>query len=418
MDRIFGVKSPAEKERIRELALVIDATLGELADPDFPTINDPQVALYAQVLIAYFRSDVATLSKLLAQAQSEFPNTALTAIIELRLALRSGLLNSQQLEFLEKQIQENSPESIWLGEAAFACANFRSEQDESDPKSPELYRYAHEQLERLGAKKKSVRALLNHYVGLSHQKPEQNFLVEYRLVARRARLAESLENEGLAYLNLARCYLALGSKLAALRDVNKAIQLLELEFGSVHYELAVAQRARTLIEIGHTNAAAVDIDSIRNSKFPSVQGAVRSLIRDLRHCDQFRLSTDPIDEKTEDLIQASPTSRWNNPQRTRLNETAAGAGGQRRAKIPGGTLGLARQVSPMESQLIELLTEGPKTKEALIQTLYGEDIDFLAAENRLRVLVCRIRKKVPELVHYDRNEYKLADSLNLLGRTN
>jgi hypothetical protein len=66
-----------------------------------------------------------------------------------------------------------------------------------------------------------------------------------------------------------------------------------------------------------------------------------------------------------------------------------------------------------ESLLIDLLASGPQHKLQLIHKLYGDKISFESGENRLRVTISRIKKKIPGLIVLFNDHYELCDGSRL-----
>ena len=67
-----------------------------------------------------------------------------------------------------------------------------------------------------------------------------------------------------------------------------------------------------------------------------------------------------------------------------------------------------RRLTRLENRLLEQLIEAPKTKFELVESLYGMGQDFSSAENRLKVLISRLRKKHPGTISLVSSKYSLA----------
>jgi hypothetical protein len=70
-------------------------------------------------------------------------------------------------------------------------------------------------------------------------------------------------------------------------------------------------------------------------------------------------------------------------------------------------------LSDLEDRLLVLLSCKPRDKYYLIQDLYGEKIDFVAAENRLKNIISRLRKKRPGKILFTDGYYSLVDGTQL-----
>ena len=62
-----------------------------------------------------------------------------------------------------------------------------------------------------------------------------------------------------------------------------------------------------------------------------------------------------------------------------------------------------------ETKLIDLLLTGPKTKDELVNLMYGDKLSYESAENRLRVLISRIRKKNKKLIESSQGIYRISN---------
>ena len=69
------------------------------------------------------------------------------------------------------------------------------------------------------------------------------------------------------------------------------------------------------------------------------------------------------------------------------------------------------KLTVFESKLVELLVEQPRKKEDLVTLLYGNQVDYLSANNRFKVLLSRLRKKRPNLIVSSNGRYQVSDKL-------
>ena len=70
-------------------------------------------------------------------------------------------------------------------------------------------------------------------------------------------------------------------------------------------------------------------------------------------------------------------------------------------------------MTDLEDRMIALLSSKPRDKYMLIEDLYGDRIALDAAENRLKNLLNRLRKKMPGKILLDNGFYKIADGVEL-----
>lgn len=63
--------------------------------------------------------------------------------------------------------------------------------------------------------------------------------------------------------------------------------------------------------------------------------------------------------------------------------------------------------SSLEDQLIQTLSEGPKSSDELIDALYSPNLDYETRKERLKQVLVRIRKKDPNLIKRIQGKYLL-----------
>jgi hypothetical protein len=74
------------------------------------------------------------------------------------------------------------------------------------------------------------------------------------------------------------------------------------------------------------------------------------------------------------------------------------------------------KLSPGEETLLHFLSKQPRNKFELMEHIFPDETDVLVAENRLKNLLHRLRKKAPGLLVFENEEYRLADN-DLLSRS-
>jgi hypothetical protein len=67
------------------------------------------------------------------------------------------------------------------------------------------------------------------------------------------------------------------------------------------------------------------------------------------------------------------------------------------------------QLTALESRLIQLLSDGRKTKYDLIERLYESSIDFSSREARFKNVLSRLKKKRPGLIVLDEGYYRISE---------
>ena len=249
--------------------------------------------------------------------------------------------------------------------------------------SKDLYRQAYARLKKIGAEKKAVKSLMNLVVSEQCQKDSKKLILDYNFVATEARKVDDPIVEGLCFLNMSYEHRKLGGLELALSFANQALDLLQNDFGANHYFSALAHRCHVLIELGRYNEALFDFQKIKASRAAESLEALKVI--------QVLLGENQMEVKMEHLEHT-----W----RERLFLSKKGK--------------KAKKLTKTENELLEILSSGSKSKAELIEALYGEKIDFFAAESRLKMLLSRFRKKCPGVVSVENGQYQIIDDNFLL----
>jgi hypothetical protein len=169
----------------------------------------------------------------------------------------------------------------------------------------------------------------------------------------------------------------MGAYTVALRYCQKALAACQPDPGSFIYYLSLAHRAHLLFDLGRRIEAKADMELASIADFPAVKSALESL----------RI-----------IMGESSASDVGNTLRTwqeRLDVFRAD--------------GKDGKLSPVEERLLHFLSSGAREKFEIADHLFGRDLHPLKAENRIKNLVHRIRKKFPGLIVFEQDRYFLAD---------
>jgi predicted outer membrane protein len=352
------------------LPKLLDSTLAELLEFSFAQDKEPSdFTHYRDTLIAYHKCDLHQLKNL---CQNQNINPILAQLTQTRYNLRVQTISIEQYRSLES-MRSDVP-NAWLGEYHFVLSMCAADLD-----LPEEFishsQLAHQNLKSIGAAKKSVKALMNTVVGKSRIHPEAHFIPEFYLVFKQARAAKAFDSAGICLHNIAKEYQTLGALKSALLYSNRALAYLEDYFGSLNYYLALIQRAHIFVSLDRLQEARNDYDLAKAATFPEIQEASKIV---------YGLIEQKSPEKLK--IQALPPS-WKD-----------------RARLVSGS---KIRIGGLEDQLLRYLSKGPQSKQEIIEKLYGIKIDPLSAENRLKNLLNRVRRKQKNLVGFDEGRYYL-----------
>lgn len=357
---------------------VIESNLDQLLELDLANeVVAPLEKQYLSVLICYLRGEKEELSLFIENSQSLPPFFCL--LVQIRLGILIGSNESTTLSEFSKFLEEkNLSEDYtnWKGEIAFVLGLAYLENKAYEP-AKIFFQMAYRFLNDLGAKKKSVKSLLNVVVSESRLHNYKKLIIDYEFVAKKSLQAGDPIVAGICFLNISREFQLIGSLNLALKYVNKSIEHLGSDLGLNHYYSALLHRSHVLIDLGRHFEAQLDYETARLCPFPQIQEALK-VIECMLGKSQA-IATEKLDPTWK--------GRWKTFEEGK--------------KMP--------RLTEMESRLLELIAGIGQTKEMLIQNLYGDKIDYSAAENRLKVLLSRFRKRHPGLIIFEENRFKFAD---------
>lgn len=363
------VESAISVSLIREM---IEADVDRLLHPDFARRLPPALEIYRQTLLAYHRGDLRGVERIAAALPAPPPADlpCLPALIELR---RKILARDATVDEIDAHERAFDPASPWHGELLILLAAV-CETIEDFHRARRLHVEAAAALGKIGAWGKALRAEANAIVDLTNIEPERRYFPEYLVLLKRARKLKQFNIAATTLLNLSREYQRIGALQNALRFCNRAIAAAGSNPGGITAMLAVAHRAHLLHELGRPREADVDFELASTSTFPAVQAACAVLAGLMRR-------------SPADAPRGAPTT-W----KERATESPA--------LLP---------LSAIEEKVIRFVSEKPRGKFEITDHLFGDDVHPLTAENRLKNLIHRIRKKRPGLIVLKDDRYSLAD---------
>lgn len=365
---------------------LIEANLEELFElENSDGVQDPLEHAYLQILKVYLRGDHQELKSLCANSNIN-KISFLKPLIELRYQILVSKVDRENIQTLTGFCKsDNTLNSLahWRGEIAFVVGMAYLELKEYE-NAKNIFKVSYQELDLYGAKKKAVKALLNVLVAESRAHNKKKLLIDYEFVANKALAAQDSIVAGICYMNISREVQLIGSLNLALKYINRSITCLMSDQGINHYYSAILQRCHVLLDLGRTLEAQLDYEEALLSPHLHIQEATKIL--------SLMFKKDKPLQNTEIQIEKlDPT--W----RGRLKDFLS------HKKYSN--------LSDLESNLIESLLTKKRTKNELIDILYGNKIDYPAAENRFRVLLSRLKKRHPGLVVSDKNEFKIADEI-------
>ena len=348
----------------------LESTLAELERLHFEENLPKEQAHYAKVLTTYLKGDLPALEKLCSQASDwSIP------LCQARLALRKRAPSSAVFQALEQaQFPQDLPELD--GERMLLQAQLMEVQEDWDA-SIRLYKQAGDRFESCGLVRRALRARFNAVACSTHTRPHDKRLFrDYQTLFEEARKAREFGFAGLSLQNMSKEYAHIGATKVALRFANRALVFLKRDFGSLNYYRGLLHRADLLRALGRTSEFETDLEECLASPFPEILEARARMLGEK--------------PSTENYV----TPRWKSP----TNAAPRSALGER------------------ENQLLELLSQNPRTRIELVQKMYGDSVPVDQALNRLDVLLSRIRKKIPGEIVLQDGLYRWVDPVETRGR--
>jgi len=361
---------------------IIQANLEELSSLRLILNLEDPLGFYAQILFAYLKGDVQALGQLVSMSETkpkEEPYLLINVIARMRLNTRRRILDTELISTLLNRIHALS-DDLWKGEIYFVLA-YAYETAEQHESAKSYYKLAAAFLGSQGANRKAAKAEFNYVAADSCIQPDKKRLIaDYYFAFKKCRRVREYGMAGAALNNISREYFRMGAHKIALKFSKRALQLLERDFGTIHYYLAVLHQAHVLIALERKSEAQLLMEHARASEFPEIKAGLAVLdgavSRKLGEMKDYKC----------DLI---PT--WAERLKTQKKGSSR--------KILGD----------LENQLIELLLDGPKHKFEIMDSVYGTRLDFETRENRFKMLMSRFRRKHPGLICLDQGKYRLLD---------
>ncbi len=355
---------------------LLDLNLRDMVPLNSDSFTDKDSYYYYQVIKTYSRDELDSLAEL---AQSDEVTLAFKRLALLRLEIRRKNVKAKTIAELLICASNNQA----LNGEIYFVVGFAFESLAEHLHSRNYYRKSFEAFESAKVHKKAVKALHNVIAAESRIYPQKKFIIDYLYVASRAKKIKEFGIAGLACLNISREYQIIGAHDAALKFCNRALRLMENDSGGLQHCLAIVHRAHLLSEMKRYLEAKIDYQLASISPYPEVQSALKALdlITNKNSNDKF------------DKDKLLPT--WLERVEQKGNSQAI--------------------LGPVESKLISYLSEKPQDKFKLIELLYDSVSDHLSLENRLKVLINRVRKKRPGLIVFEDGKYRIADESCLTG---
>lgn len=358
---------------MEEIRILIEADVERLLELEFKIALTPELELYRQSMLAFHRGDINALENIKNSAQ-DF--SEISTLIE----LRRGILKRDFTQAKLVQLFESSPQGPWKGEFLILCAAaFESINDFVTARK--LHIEAVPALEAIGAFGKSLRSRSNAIANLSCIEPERKMLAEYNAIYREARKLRQNDIMATTLLNLSREYHRMGAHKMALKTCHRSIAANRGNAGTLIYFLAIVSRAHIYFDLGRKAEAETDLELARGSGFTPVQAACQTLDALMGQGEVTEISVTSMLPSWKERLEA----------RDRRSDD------------------LRSKLSPLEESLVRFLAASSRGKFEITDHLFGAKLHPFTAENRLKNLIHRIRKKHPGLIIFENDLYSLSE---------
>lgn len=366
-----------------QIAYLLEASLDRLLDSRRSEELPKPLAIYRSCLIAFNQGEAFAIKEQLLALSSTAKDPeerTIRALVELRLRL---LENSCTADFLAQvQPLEKTPE-LWQGELSLLMASCYSPLAEHH-KALEWLRNAVQGFRAIGAERKLLRAEMNIIVARSLIDPELRCLAEYFYIFRKAKKLKEWTTAATAMLNISREYQRVGAFRAALKICKRGIRYCDSNMGSQIYYLLIAHRAHLYLQLGRESEAEIDMEFIRISPHVEVRTAYQLLT-------EMQNRSSAGSNLPSEKIQLP---NW----RERIEEFRLQSSVKKKVTLSG-----------LEEDLIQIVAEKSRDKFEICDRLFGSEVHPLVAENRLKNIIFRIRKKLPGLLVLENGKYSIAD---------
>lgn len=337
-------------------------------------------SMYVEVLINYLQKDINKLKLVVNKISSETSlqdYEIINSISNLRYKIAS---KSYSVNDIEKTLLIVEQFPVWKGDVYSVCA-YAYARLGKHVKSKILFKKAYNALNEIGAKRRALLALQNYIVAESNIHDEKKLIGEYKHLIRKAIKFGHPTIAAGGYLNLSRQFQRHGAIRTALKNIEKAESLIEKDSGILQYFLILSHKCHLLIQLNRKDESRILLDELTCSNHKEIIENVKFL--------ELLIVED--EKKLKNLNLNSMTDSW----KERVTS---------KKEIKLGRL---------EEKLVEFISESPRTKIEIISHLYGQNLDYVVLDNRFKNLIGRFRKKVPDLIIFENDKYRISDTMFL-----
>lgn len=367
------------------LESIIDSSLQDLPNLEYASTQWTHAdKFYYAVLSSYLKGDGPSLINAIKEFEVHKDQSSLHQLLyhlaQMRLQIRTG-----EVKVVERQLNELKDlarhEGLVLqGELHFVMAMMYGKISDFE-KEYQCYRESAVYFSAGKLMRKALRAKMNALAARTSIDEDKYYLAEHMQLAREAKKVKDYMSVGNCYLNLSREYQRMNARRIALKYIQKALVFLRNETGSLNYYMALVHRAHLFCDLKRCQEASLDLEEALCAPFAEVVQAAELL--------QSHFGADGDFSKL--------THSW----QERFLEARNGLS--------------LDEFSDLEQQLIGFLSDKPRTKDEVIEFLYGSQISYESAENRFKNVLSRVRKKLPDSILFIDGKYHFQEPAEASG---
>lgn len=360
----------------------------ELLSCDF---NSPLlIRVYAGVIKDYLQSNTEALATVVEKLDRNalnlnysneltYPNSDIIKRLAIaRYNLRLKIANEETITSLNEILFLNE---LFTGEILYVISLIY-ESLENNSLASKKYLESAFYLNKIGANLKALKCKLNSVACESRVLTQKNFTPQYENIVKEALEQNEFHAASVALNNISYEYEKISALRAALHYNQEAYLNIDKSGNrSINYYLILLQRCNLLIKLNRPHEAELDYEKCLISPFSEIKEALKLL------------SINFTKNSGVHLVNASQlTSNW----RARVNSI------EKKKQYNDPSL------TEFEEKFIAALFQGPLTRIELIELIYGNKLDYFSMENRVKVILSKIRKKKPGLIIFNENRYSLS----------
>lgn len=348
------------------------------------------VRLYAGVIKDYLQSNIDALASFVEKfdnlhtdinSSNEITYTNFQIIKVLALArynLRLKTANSETIKSLNAILYLNE---LFTGEILYVISLIY-ESLENYILASKKYIESAFYLNKIGANLKALKCKLNSVACESRVLTKNNFTPQYENIAKEALEQNEFHTASVALNNISYEYEKISALRAALHYNQEAYLNIDRSGNrSINYYLILLQRCNLLIRLNRLHEAELDFEKCLMSPFLEIKEALKLLSVHFRK------------DSNSHLINSSHlTSHWRDKVEYLDKKVQQ----------------YDHSLTEFEEKFISALFQGSLTRSELIEFIYGNKLDYFILENRVKVILSKIRKKKPGLIIFNNNRYSLS----------